>query len=1381
MRALTLLLVSALLGGSLYGAPLPRDAVPDVLKTWVPWVLHGHEAVSCPPAHDDATVRQCAWPSELDLDLKSGGGTFRLRAEAFAKSTWVALPGDAERWPQDVRSAGSPLAVIERDGHPHVELPPGDHLISGSFTWQEPPQSLSVPLATGIVRAAFEGKPVSAQPDSQGRLWLRRSEAQAAPDTLSLRVFRQVDDNVPMIVTTRYEISVAGRPRELVLPAALLPGFLPLALDSQLPARLADDGRLRVQLRPGNWFLTVTGRRMNAVSVLALPGEAPVAEEVWSFRGHNDVRLVSLEGVTAVDPRQTGMPEPWKQSPAYRLRPGDTMTIKETRRGDPQPAPDNLRLTRRIWLDFDGGGYTLQDTIAGKVSRSWRLDVAPPVVLGRVAIDGTDQFVTRLTDSGPYGVEVRHGEANISADSRIPGGIGTLPATAWQADFSSVAATLHLPPGWRLLHASGVDRADGSWLASWNLWDFFFVLVSAFAASRLFGLRAGVLFGAALVLTWHLPGAPQLLWPVLLAFIGLERVLPQGKFLTVARWGKRLVLAALILVLLPFAVTQVRQAIYPSLEQPTAGFAPYAEAPAPAPVPAAAVESEALQLEDKAAGHVDRSRTGITASRDVSVAKSAPSAGYGARPTYEGVDPAARIQTGPGLPRWQWRDHALVWQGPVERSQQLRLWLIPPWATAALTFVALFLVASALWVAAGRPRRVAVPRAAATLTFLMIVLPPPEAGAAAPASVETPRPTAPLLLPAHVILDELRDKLTSAPDCMPACAAVSRLHLAADSERIRLRLEVHAQEQVMVPLPGQAAQFRPERVLVGNGAAVMRRDDGGALWVRVPKGITQIAMESAAGDAASVQIALPMPPRQVTVEVSGWTLGGLDARGIATGALTLARERPVDATSEEGTRDDALPPFVRIERTLSLADRWTVQTTVTRVGPSKAPAMARIPLIAGEAVNDPSVRVEDGYAVVALGQSQGVSFASTLKEGPRLRLVAGRDANQIERWRLDADTRWHVALSGIAPVHYQEGARWLPLWQPWPGEVAEVAVMRPKGVDGQTITLDAVVLALTPGRRATDAGASLSLRSSQGGNHAVELPEGAQLLSVAIDGRPQPIRAEGRVVTLPMEPGAHAIEIGWREPRAMETHYRTSSFGSKVAGANATLQVAVPADRWVIAVGGPLLGPAVLFWGVVLVIGVLAWGLARTHLTPLGAIAWFLLGVGLAQASLIAAAVVVGWFLALAARRRVGPALARRRFNAAQVVLGLWTLAALLALLEAVHSGLLGYPDMLILGNGSSAWRLIWYQDRLADDLPTAWVVSVPLYVYRVLMLGWALWMARAVLNWARWAWASYSEGGYWRARPPGEKGFFSRSARKDHAVQTGEKHDTEPTARQDG
>ena len=38
----------------------------------------------------------------------------------------------------------------------------------------------------------------------------------------------------------------------------------------------------------------------------------------------------------------------------------------------------------------------------------------------------------------------------------------------------------------------------------------------------------------------------------------------------------------------------------------------------------------------------------------------------------------ALIQTGPGLPAWRWRSVQLRWNGPVDRSQQIRLWLISP-------------------------------------------------------------------------------------------------------------------------------------------------------------------------------------------------------------------------------------------------------------------------------------------------------------------------------------------------------------------------------------------------------------------------------------------------------------------------------------------------------------------------------------------------------------------------------------------------------------------------------------------------------------------------------------------------------------------------------
>ena len=102
------------------------------------------------------------------------------------------------------------------------------------------------------------------------------------------------------------------------------------------------------------------------------------------------------------------------------------------------------------------------------------------------------------------------------------------------------------------------------------------------------------------------------------------------------------------------------------------------------------------------------------------------------------------------------------------------------------------------------------------------------------------------------------------------------------------------------------------------------------------------------------------------------------------------------------------------------------------------------------------------------------------------------------------------------------------------------------------------------------------------------------------------------------------------------------------------------------------------------------------------------------------------------------------RFNAMQIMLVVLTVIAVSALFGAVSNGLLGNPDMQIAGNGSSRWQLNWYQDRIASIIPQAWIVSVPVLVYRVLMLAWSMWMAFALINWLKWGWACFSTGRLW-------------------------------------
>jgi hypothetical protein len=177
------------------------------------------------------------------------------------------------------------------------------------------------------------------------------------------------------------------------------------------------------------------------------------------------------------------------------------------------------------------------------------------------------------------------------------------------------------------------------------------------------------------------------------------------------------------------------------------------------------------------------------------------------------------------------------------------------------------------------------------------------------------------------------------------------------------------------------------------------------------------------------------------------------------------------------------------------------------------------------------------------------------------------------------------------------------------------------------------------------------------------------------------------------------------------------------------------------------MGPAILFWGVVVVIAIVAFALGRIGASPLKGWQWLLLGLGLTQDSIVVAALIVGWFFAIALRARFAPRLSEHKwgFDLTQIGLVILTIAAAVSLYSAVSQGLLGTPDMQVAGNGSSHNHLIWYQDRADKVLPMPWTVSVPILVYRLLMLAWALWLAYSLLAWVRWSWHSFSTLGMWR------------------------------------
>ncbi len=191
----------------------------------------------------------------------------------------------------------------------------------------------------------------------------------------------------------------------------------------------------------------------------------------------------------------------------------------------------------------------------------------PPSVPGQIAVDGADRLITAHGKARKPGIELRRGNLNLTAVSRLAISDFRIPAVSWDHDFQNVSGVLNLPPGWRLFAASGVDLAQGAWFQHWTLLDLFLVLIISITVWKLRGFPWGMVSLITLLLIFHEHGAPRLVWLNLLAALALLVVLPEGRIKKLAvLWGLGSTVVLLVLAI-PFMVQQVRWGIYPQLER----------------------------------------------------------------------------------------------------------------------------------------------------------------------------------------------------------------------------------------------------------------------------------------------------------------------------------------------------------------------------------------------------------------------------------------------------------------------------------------------------------------------------------------------------------------------------------------------------------------------------------------------------------------------------------------------------------------------------------------------------------------------------------------------------------------------------------------------
>lgn len=1318
-----------------------RPATPEDLRRWSDWVLHGLAERNAPPVFSDASVRLPLWPSRLKFDATATGATFSLEVEAFAEA-WLALPGNAGRWPATATVDGKAVPVIEREGRPAIRLDPGKRTVAGSFVWPELPQQIQLPPPVGLLALSVNGQAQTAPSwDADGTLWLQR-QASTEPvdeDFLSTKVHSLLEDGVPLWFETRIELIVAGKSREETLGSALPAGWQLASVESPLPVAIDETGLLKGQLRAGRWTVVLRAFRTDPPAEIGFAeGATPsVPDQALAFRARPEFRQAEITGLPQIDVAQTQVPEEWRSLPVYRWETGASFQLVERVRGPGQRGISPITIQRSLWLDDDGKALTFQDRLSGPLREIRRLDVAQGHFLGSVVAGGEPQLITHNPEGGAPGFEVRSPQLEATATGRIELG-RSLPATGWQADAERLGATLHLPPGYRLFALPGADYSHGDWVTSWSLLDLFLLLLFTLAVFRLRGFLAGLLAFAAFGLAYHEPGAPRFAWLFLLVPVALVAVLPAGRWRNVANAGKWAAAAILLLSLAPFAARQIQAAIFPQLERVSSsgrGFAYTTLEAAPAPVE----------------GGVSMDMLSRSASPQQSAKKLYKDA------SNLQADPKAVIQTGPGVPTWSWRTVAFGWDGPVSSAQTVRPLLIPPALSRSLgvaRVLCLVLLAALLLTRkrkeatppAPEPETVSDPAPAPAPAAALILL----SGAALFSSMGT----AQAQFPNQELLEELRERLTETSDAFPGAADLASVALKIEGDAVTLAVDYHAAARVAVPVPVPLAPWVVEDADFGSGgpAVLLRRDQH--LWTLLPEaGIHTLTVKGRVRDLSEWEWSFPLKPRRVAVAAEGWTVSGLRADGGVEEQLLFTRARREEAAAATYDRPDTKHALL-VERQLELGLVWRVVTTVKRLSPAGRAAAIRVPLLAGEKVVSQGRNVEGGAIEVRLAPgATEASWEGELSPANELVLATRESDTWTEQWRLVASPVWNVGFAGLSPVFEDLEGQLVPLWQPWPGESATLAVSRPKAVEGAVVTIDSAEHSLNPGRRQRSATLNLSLRTSLGEDFPIHLPAGAEVTSLNHDGRPIPVRKDGEALVVPLKPGPQNLAVEWRLPSEESLWTRVDPVALPVEAANVATVIHPSRDRWLLWSKGPQQGPAFRLWGVLAFALVAAVVLSRVPNSPLRLHEWLLLSLGLTQVPVFLALVVVAWLFFIRWRGAEGfQRLPSWTYNLCQIGLMFLTLVSLGVFVGIASSGLLGDPEMYIAGNGSTASRLAWYTPRAAADLPQPGYASVSVWWYRLAMLLWALWLAAALVRWLRLGWRNSSQGGHFKKSPPRPK-----------------------------
>jgi len=1403
-------------------------AVPEPLRPWIPWVLRGQEERLCPELAENDRI--CQFLSRLSLDVKGNQARFVLEGRNFSPGL-VPLPGDSLGWPREVRANGKPMPVMPAEEGAAIRLPAGPFRIEGTLSWEAPPQAVKASPGVALIQVVRNGLPLDGiGTDGEGMLWLGKREdegpdedakAGQGQDMLDLRVFRNLEDGIPMTLETRIEMDLDGAPRTLKLGRILPAGSRVLSMQTALSAKLSNQGELEVQGRPGHWEISVRSRFSGFPATFAAASlESPwPAREIWSLRQEPSLRQIQLKGNAAIDPSQSGVPAEWARLPGWAVGTGAALELQEISRGPRLGDSLHAQMHRTLWRSADGSHFTVQDQLHGKATSAFhRLSWKDPLQVGRAEISGKGQILSSLGGK-EKGIPVPPGELDVRLLSILPFQ-STLDVSPIPQALDRAELSLHWEPGTWLLEVLGPNRTIGTVAASWHLADLAILALIALLIGRRHGWRPAVFTTLLLSLSHHLlPSTAGFVLHLLVASAMAEGLLRRmrGKVATLALRGW-VALAALLLAcnLVPELLDQAKLAAFPSLESPNGEPIPGPTTRNELVVPPARPQEEPKPSVDTAIR--DQAPTapnegGSTEARTVVWAPATPSSvmsnsvldkispssdgllGEEVDASQENVVDAVLAGQGNeskrkkkttklrgGMPMGDGAMHA-VSVPSRKRSSDEDAYLdgvvstgpaLPVDSTAATALcewdgeVPGNARITALWIP---PFGVRLWRAFVILGWIAVLLRlvrliPRIAGIA---HVRRRwRTVAKLALPALLLLGG-----NAQASDIPSKQMLDELRthlLETESEcgescvdLARAQVTVSG-KQVRIQLSYDAQERQIVTLPQLTGISLHTTTTPGIPLSRHGNDLLAL-IEAGRHDltlegswsAQDISIQFPQPVRRMEVSAPGWTRTGA-ARNVCHLSRSAA-SAPQRSSGQADSQQVEIPAFVEVTRRLHLGREWSVSNEVRRIAPKSGPIALAIPLLHGEKpLGDLGA---DSSLRVVLGPNQTVfRWESRLPKSDSLLLRAASNEQWVERWSLEEAARYDITSSGVPEVAGRSRN-----WWPRPGESLHLKALLPKALPGSALTVVDAKLSTEERSHRLEHRLDLMVNASQAGSILIRLPAGLKadsLQTASMPMAPAQHDASGNL-RLQVPPGLTNATLHWHETSDRNPLRASPRLESSVPLPRLEIHLPERSGQTTLLLAGDGRHGWILWWLCLPLLGLLAWLTRRIQGIPLHPFDALLLMAGLTFASANAPVLVLVWGGLVTLRRRVDASkLPGAGFFLLQTTMAVVSLALAGAALTALVRGGLGMAHLTTAGPQEWLTEL-----PKPGSLPTALRLEIPTWLLQCLFAAWGLAILPRLPTWARSFWAAFGDGELLRnpdgselsrLSPAGIKALFSKS-----------------------